>query len=53
MGYKIEFHCHTSESSPCGQTSAKDIINLYRENKYDGIVITDHFSYYIYKDNGL
>jgi tyrosine-protein phosphatase YwqE len=51
MGYKIEFHCHTNESSPCGQTSAKDIVKLYRENQYDGIIITDHFSYSVFKDN--
>lgn len=51
MGYKIEFHCHTSESSPCGQTSAKEIVKLYKENNYDGIVITDHFSYSVFKDN--
>ena len=51
MSYKIEGHCHTNESSPCARTSAKDIVKIYYENSYDGIIITDHFSYSIYKDN--
>ena len=50
MPYKIEGHCHTSESSPCSQTSAKEIVKLYKYENYDGIIITDHFSYSVFKD---
>ena len=42
--YRIELHSHTSETSPCGQVNAVDLIELYVNKGYDGIVITDHFS---------
>ena len=51
MPYKIEGHCHTSESSPCAKTNAKEVVKLYSEANYDGIIITDHFSYSVFKDN--
>lgn len=40
--YKYELHCHTKESSPCGRKSAEEIVKMYKQNGYDGIVITDH-----------
>lgn len=43
MSYKIEMHAHTSQSSPCGQISAEDLVRRYAEAGYAGIVITDHF----------
>ncbi len=44
MPYKYELHCHTKEVSRCGQVPAKEIIKMYKEKGYDGIVITDHYS---------
>ena len=42
--YKFETHCHTAESSSCGQVIAARAIELYLQAGYDGIVITDHFN---------
>ena len=54
MKYKIESHAHTKESSPCSRVSAKDLVDTYIANGYDGIIITDHYSAYsfgnIFKD---
>jgi histidinol phosphatase-like PHP family hydrolase len=41
--FKYETHCHTSEGSLCGRSSAKDIVNFYKSKGYTGIFITDHF----------
>ena len=40
---KIELHAHTSEVSPCGTVPAKEVIELYKEKGFDGVVISDHF----------
>ena len=42
MNYKYELHCHTKEVSRCGAVPAAEIVKMYKENGYDGIVITDH-----------
>lgn len=42
--YKLDLHVHTSETSPCGKIAARELVRLYKEAGYDGIVITDHFS---------
>ena len=42
--YRYELHCHTSNTSKCAKTSAEDVVKLYKERGYDGIVITDHYS---------
>lgn len=39
----FETHCHTDESSNCGKIPAAELVELFIENGYDGIVITDHF----------
>ncbi len=44
MEYKYELHCHTKEVSRCGQVPARDIVRMYKEKGYSGIVITDHYS---------
>ena len=44
MTYRYEIHCHTKEVSRCGKVPAAQIVSLYREKGYNGIVITDHFS---------
>lgn len=41
---KIELHAHTSEVSPCGRLTSRELIRLYRAAGYDCIVITNHFS---------
>ena len=41
--YKYDMHVHTSEVSPCGKVSAQELVKLYKEAGYDGIVITDHY----------
>lgn len=42
--YKYEIHCHTKETSVCATAPAAQLVQLYREHGYDGIVVTDHFS---------
>lgn len=44
MQYKYELHCHTKETSLCGQVPAAEIVKMYKEAGYNGIVITDHYS---------
>ena len=44
MQYKYELHCHTKEVSRCAQLPAAELVKLYKEQGYDGIVITDHYS---------
>jgi predicted metal-dependent phosphoesterase TrpH len=41
--YKIDTHVHTCEVSTCAQVGARDVVRLYKEAGYDGIVITDHY----------
>lgn len=41
---KIELHLHTSEVSRCGHVSAVEAVHAYKDNGYDCIVVTDHFS---------
>lgn len=42
----FETHCHTDESSACGKVPAKEVVKLYREAGYAGLVVTDHFNVY-------
>lgn len=42
--YFTELHLHTSESSSCSWTPAKQMIDLYHEQGYSTIVVTDHCS---------
>ena len=44
MSYKYEMHCHTKMVSQCGQTEPKDIVEMYREKGYSGLVVTEHYS---------
>lgn len=41
--YRYELHMHTSETSRCGRSSAYDMVKMYKDNGYTGIVVTDHF----------
>lgn len=41
--HKYDTHVHTSETSPCGIIEAQEVVRLYKDAGYDGIVITDHY----------
>ncbi len=41
---KIDLHVHTKEVSRCGKLTAAEIMALYKENGYDAVCITNHFS---------
>lgn len=41
--YKYELHVHTSECDRAAKLPAAEIVRLYHEAGYDGIVITDHY----------
>ena len=36
--YKIEMHAHSSPASPCGVFEPEEVIRLYAECGYNGIV---------------
>lgn len=44
MEYKYEIHCHTKEVSRCGQLPVKELVELYKNAGYSGLVLTDHYS---------
>ncbi len=44
MSYKYELHCHTKMVSQCGRVEPKEIVKMYREKGYSGIVVTEHYS---------
>ena len=48
--YIVEMHLHTLGNSRCGHTAPADIMALYSEAGYDGIVCTNHFNRYIYEE---
>lgn len=41
--FKYEVHIHTSATSKCAVSSAAQMIQSFKENGYDGIVLTNHF----------
>ena len=41
--YRYETHCHTLYASACSELDAETLVRLYRENGYDGVIVTDHF----------
>ena len=48
--YKLEMHLHTKGNSPCGHTPPSEIIKVYKEAGYDGVVCTNHFNRYLYEN---
>ena len=44
MEYKYEIHSHTKNTSRCGQLDGEELVRLYKDAGYSGIVITDHYS---------
>ena len=39
----LDTHVHTCQVSPCGKVPAKEMIELYKEAGYGGVIITDHY----------
>jgi len=48
--YKYDLHVHTAELSPCGQVKIEKMVELYKNEGYTGIVITDHFRQKFFDD---
>lgn len=51
MEYKYELHCHTGCVSRCGRVDPEEIVKLYKQKGYNGIVVTDHYSPMTFKRN--
>lgn len=50
--YRIELHAHTKPESTCSEVSPDELLEIYSEKGYDGVVITNHFmGYNLYKDS--
>lgn len=49
---KIEMHTHTSQSSPCANISAQDMVSMYEKAGYDIVVITDHYCKWVMEQSG-
>ena len=41
--YRIELHAHTTPASSCSHLKSEELVKLYHEKGYDGVVITNHF----------
>lgn len=41
--YKYELHAHTAECDRDARLSARELVHLYQDAGYDGMVITDHY----------
>lgn len=44
-------HCHTGCVSRCGRVEPEEIVKLYKEKGYSGIVVTDHYSPLTFRPN--
>lgn len=42
--YLYDLHVHTQESSRCGRVPAAEMVGMYSEAGYSGLVITDHLN---------
>lgn len=51
MKFKYELHCHTGCVSRCGRVEPEEIVKLYKEKGYSGIVVTDHYSPMTFEPN--
>jgi len=49
--FKYDLHIHTSETSSCAKVSATDMIKIYKNEGYQGVVITDHFKKFFFKNS--
>ena len=44
MDYRYEMHCHTGAVSLCAKTEPKELVKMYADLGYSGLVLTDHYS---------
>ena len=44
--HKIEMHAHTKPMSSCSSVDSAELVKLYHQKGYDGVVIANHFSNY-------
>jgi len=51
MIYKYDTHVHTAETSPCGKVKAEDVVKLYKNAGFSGIVVTDHYYSGLFKNS--
>ena len=42
--YKTELHTHTAPVSRCSEISPKQLVEIYKENGYDSVVLANHFN---------
>lgn len=42
--YKTELHTHTKPVSSCSDIEPKQLANIYKENGYDSVALTNHFT---------
>ncbi len=42
--YKTELHTHTNPVSPCSEIEPKRLVDIYKQNGYDSVVLTNHFN---------
>lgn len=45
--YKTELHTHTKPVSGCSDIEAEQLVKIYKEKGYDGVVLTNHFTRYL------
>ena len=43
--YRIELHAHTAPVSICSEVSPKELVEIYKGQGFDAVVITNHFKY--------
>lgn len=43
--YRLELHAHTNPASPCGDATPEELVQLYLDAGFDGVVMTNHFSH--------
>ena len=41
--YLYETHCHSSDCSRCGRSTARELVRAYHTAGFAGLVLTDHF----------
>ena len=45
--YKTELHAHTKPASECSDIKPKELVKIYKENRYDSIVLTNHLTIHL------
>ena len=52
MQYKTELHAHTSEVSPCGNLTAREVAERYIAAGYTTLCVTNHYCDYVIDNAG-